>query len=421
MKLELPPAHPKQYELTHAFELHNARFVVGAAGTKFGKTFGCTNRIIEEAWNRRDSLDWWVAPSYAQAKIAYTQIVRLLPKGFFQEHKADLAVSILEPDGSPRSRIEFKSGDNPDTLRGYGVNFVVMDEAARMPYEAFVSVMTTLTQTMGRGMFISTPKGRGWFYDLFQKGEILRDKNPNWFSMRMPTWSNPHVTLAAINEMKETLPEDVFRQEVAAHFLLESAGVFRNIKACIKPGDFNVLTGVSEEPQRGHSYIMGVDLARLRDFTVLTIMDQERRHVVYHERFNQIDWSVQYHRIIQAAKKYNNAVTWMDSTGIGDPILATVRGAGIRVEPYQIGGTKAKQQLIEKLRVNLEHSRISFPNIPLMIRELENYEYNISDAGTIKYEAPSGSHDDCVISLALANWGADTGPWVYKYRSVRGI
>lgn len=413
VNLELPPAHPAQHDMVNAFEKFGCRFIAAACGTKFGKTFGCAERTIMEAWNNRDSLNWWVAPSYAQSKAAYSTIKKMLPVGFFQEYKADLRLVLLEPDGSERSVIEFKSGDNPDTLRGFGVHFVVMDEAARQPYDSFISVTTTLTQTMGRGMFISTPKGRGWFYDVFQRGEVFRDQYPEWWSLRLPTWLNPHVKEESIRQLRRDLPEDVFRQEVAAQFLLDSAGVFRGIKGCVK--------GLLEAPIPGHRYVMGVDLARIRDFSVLTVIDRDRNHVVAWDRFNKIDWTIQYKRIIDMSRLYNRATAVIDSTGIGDPIVETIRNGGVIVEPYKIGGSGPKQQLIEKLRVNIENQRISFPNLPIAIRELENYEYQISDSGNVKYEAPEGFYDDCVISLALANWIAGSAPWVYKSRNVRGI
>lgn len=435
--LQLPPAHPKQYELINAFEIHKdkgVRFVVGACGTKFGKTYGCTIRLVKEAWENKGydgeplsgpGLNWWVAPSYAQSKMAYSLVKRLLPTDSYEEYKADLRLILKNPDGSERSIIEFKSGDNPDNLRGFAVNFFILDEAARIPYDSFVSVVTTVTQTRGRGIIISTPKGRGWFAEVYGRGEKLLDDGvtpkfddpsedpwPEWMAIRMPTWTNPHVSLDSIREMRRNLPEDVFRQEVAAQFLDDSAGVFKNIKDCIR--------GVLQPPLPGHRYIMGVDLARLRDYSVITIMDSANRHVVYHERFNQLSWEVQYHRILAACRKYN-ATIFMDSTGIGDPIVETIRNAGVRVEPYKIGGSQAKQQLIEKLRVNIENLRVSFPKIPALIEELRNYEYKLSESGVVKYSAPSGMHDDCVISLALANWGADSQPWVYRYSNVRGV
>jgi hypothetical protein len=165
---------------------------------------------------------------------------------------------------------------------------------------------------------------------------------------------------------------------------------------------------------------MGVDLARLRDFSVLIVMDRERKNVVYFERFNKIDWAVQYARMIDVGRRYK-AQLIMDSTGIGDPIVETIRASGLQVEPYKIGGSAAKQQLIEKLRVNIENGRISYPNIPILIRELENYEYELSETGIVRYSAPEGFHDDAVISLALANWGADTAPFIYRYKNIRGI
>lgn len=358
--------------------------------------------------------------------MAYALVKKLLPVGMYEEYKADLKLILKNPDGSDHSVIEFKSGDNPDTLRGFGVNFFIIDEAARISYEAFVSVMTTVTQTMGRGIIISTPKGRGWFYEVYQRGEKnFSDGSPKyadpsedpwaeWFAIRMPTWTNPTVKIQAIRDAKKNLPEDVFQQEYGAQFLADSAGVFRGINACSR--------GSLQNPIAGEQYVIGVDLARLRDFTVLTVIHRHTNHVVAFDRFNQISWEVQYYRIIQLARRYNNALVVMDSTGLGDPILETLRGGGVRVEGYKIGGSTAKQQLIEKLRVNIEHQRISFPpDLKVLRRELENYEYEVTDSGVIKYSAPDSQNDDCVVSLALANWGADSPEWVYHFRQLRGI
>lgn len=358
--------------------------------------------------------------------MAYSLVLRLLPKGTYEEHKADLKIDLLQPDNTIRSTIEFKSGDNPDSLRGFGVKFFVMDEAARCPYQAYVSLFTTITQTMGKGIFISTPHARNWFYEIYQRGEKSTEEGfplykegedpfPEWYSIRMPTWTNPHVKLDAIRDFKRNMPEDVFRQEVGAQFLSDSAGVFRGIKECIK-GDFQPYVP-------GQQYVLGVDLARLKDYSVLTVLSRSQRHVVHFDRFNQIAWQVQYLRIIELARRYN-AVVAIDSTGIGDPIVEAIQNSGVRVVPYKIGGSSAKQQLIDKLRVNIEKGSISFPfnaQTAILKKELEAYEYKVSDNNAVKYSAPYGQHDDCVISLALANWVADTPEWIYKYSSVPGI
>lgn len=434
--LHLPQPHTQQYKLIYAFEINKdkgVRFVVGACGTKFGKTYGCSIRLVKEAWENKNSLNWWVAPTYAQAKMAYSLVKRLLPtrpSKCYEEYKADLRLVLLEPDGSEHSVIEFKSGDNPDGLRGFAVNFFVLDEAARIPYESFVSVLTTVTQTVGHGIIISTPSGRGWFFDVYQRGEkfdeegrprfgpLNPDPYPEWMAIRMPTWTNPHVKLKAVEDAKNNLPEDVFRQEFGAQFLDDSAGVFRNVSGCVR-GEF------FEDRKPGHRYVMGVDLARLRDYTVLTVVDVTggRNHVVFLERFNQIKWEVQYHKILRVAKHYH-ATACIDTTGIGDPIVETLSNGGIYIQPYKIGGSTSKQQLIEKLRVNIENERITYPynkwTLALM-EELKAYEYTFTEGGVIKYSAPSGKHDDTVISLALANWIGDTKPFVYRCWNQRGV
>lgn len=426
--LTLPEPHPEQEKFINAFEYTGCRVVVGAAGTKYGKSFGSAIRLVKEAWEHKGFLCWWVSPSYRQSKIGYRLVRRMLPKGTFIEYKADLRIVLIEPDGSEHSVIEFRSADNEGGLRGEAVDFFVIDEAARVNYDSFVSVWTTATQTRGRGIIVSTPFGRGWFYDAFRRGwkvdergmprfgPLNPDPYPEWHSIRMATWYNPYVPVESIREAKRTLPADVFRQEYGAQFIDDSAGVFRNVSGCIRGALF-------EAPQPGHTYALGVDLARLRDYTVIVVIDKTRNHVVYVERFNQIAWEVQYSKIIQVARRYR-AVVCADGTGLGDPIVQTLQSAGLRVEPYKIGGSTAKQQLIDKLRLNIEQERITYPenkHTMEMLEELRSYEYTISDGGVIKFSAPSNKHDDCVIALALANWVADTQPFIYRAYSMRGI
>lgn len=424
VNLVLPKAHPKQHEfITILDRMPGVRFAVGAMGTKTGKTFGCAIAMVKNAWNKKNSTNWWAAPTYVQSKNAYSLIKHILPKDTYNDYKADLVIEILEPDGTVRSKIEFKSADNPDNMRGFGVDFFVADEAARWPYDSVVSLITTLTQTRGKGFFISTPMGRGKFYEMYMMGLKVdddgtllvspeNDEFPEWYSMRLPTWVNPHVKMESILEMKRALPDDMFRQEVEAQFLLDSAGVFRGVSQCVK--------GVLAPPVKGRQYVMGVDLARLKDYSVLTVVDKETRNVVYFDRFNKISWEVQYHKIIEAAKRYRARVC-IDSTGIGDPIVEALSRAGLDLMPYKIHSAATKQQLIDKLRVAIENQTISFPNIPALVKEIESYEYTVAGNGNIKFSAPSGGHDDCVISLALANWAADTAPFIYRYSNLRGI
>jgi hypothetical protein len=94
---------------------------------------------------------------------------------------------------------------------------------------------------------------------------------------------------------------------------------------------------------------------------------------------------------------------------------------GMEINSYNISSATLKKNLIDSLRIKLEQSQITFPNIPVLIDELKAYEYTTTNSSTLKFSAPSGKHDDCVISLALATYEIDSKPSVYKLQSTRGI
>lgn len=334
-------------------------------------------------------MTWWVAPTYRQTLTAY----RIITRNF---HGA------IEKATTTHMRIEWKSGsitefrstENFDALRGEGLDFLVVDEAAMVPKEAWEAALRpTLSDKAGRAIIVSTPKGRNWFYHVWARGQD--PAFPEWESFRFPTLANPYIPPEEVEEARTTLPSDVFRQEYEAEFLEDSAGVFRGIRDCI--------SGQEEEPQPGRRYVVGWDVAKHQDFSVLVVMDLERAHVVKMDRFNQVDYALQLERVKHICQRYNNARLLMDATGVGDPLLEQVRRMGIQAEGYSLSNT-AKQQLIEHLAMKIERREITFPDLPVLINELQTYQYEITRAGNVRYSAPEGFHDDCVIALALAVW-----------------
>lgn len=181
-----------------------------------------------------------------------------------------------------------------------------------------------------------------------------------------------------------------------AEFLSGTGEVFRNIQICLSDKQMTA-------PQPKHYYYMGVDLAKHQDFTVITVMDAHTFEVVHIDRFNQIDWPLQKLRIFETARLWNNATVVMDSTGIGDPIFDDLQRMGLDIQGYKLTNI-SKKNLIDKLSIYIEQGRIKFPNHPDLVHELEMYTYKRSDSGNMIYNAPDGSHDDMVVSLAMATW-----------------
>jgi hypothetical protein len=367
-------------------EFHNskARFRIIAAGRRFGKSQAAVNEAIKFGAKKNNATIWIAAPVYSQAMISWRMIKEFLPQELIKElHLSEKYLELING-----SSIWIKSADNYNNLRGEGIDFLVIDEAAMVAKEAWEEALRpALSDKQGKAVFISTPKGNNWFFEMWTRGQD--PQFPQYKSWKFLTSQNPFIVPAEIEEARTTLPELVFRQEYMAEFLDDIGAVFRGVEKCIK--------GKLCEPVKGEAYIMGVDLAKYTDFTVLCVINSFGQ-VVSFDRFNQIDWAFQKERIISTANKYKAKII-IDSTGVGDPTWEDLKRMGRNIEGYRFTN-ESKKQLIEGLSIMIEQQRVSYPDIPELINELRIFGYKISKTGLITYNAPSGFHDDCVIGMS---------------------
>ena len=349
---------------------------------------------------RKPGLYWWVSPLYKEL-VPASQIIReWTPPEFIVKKYSDRNVIryIKLPNGS---EIHFHSADKEDSLRGSGLDGLVVDEAAILkPGRWAEELRPSLMDRGGWAIFIGTPKGRNWFYELYLRGKD-RAAWPDWESWSMPSSVNPHLAAEEIEAARDGLPELVYRQEILAEFLEGEGTVFRRVDEAV--------AGALGDAEPDRRYSVGVDLAKTRDFTVLTALD-DRGHVRGFDRFNQLDWGFQKRRIAAFAARYPG-VAWIDSTGLGDPIYDDLRRAGVIAKSYKFTSA-SKPPLIENLSLVLDERGITIADDPatgVLVNELKAFAYEMGKTGRIRYGAPEGLHDDCVISLALAAWGQRAG------------
>lgn len=364
-----------------------ARFKVVEAGRRFGKTVGAVQWLARETLRKPGQLGWWVSPTYKQAKIAFRYFVKLFRKtGILAgpPNRSDLICHLVLG-----CRVEFRSAEIPDNLRGEGIAALVLDESGSITDVAWTEVLRpTLMDSKGQVVFIGTPKGQNWFDDLWKKGAA---DGKVWKSWRFSSYDNPLLDKAEIQAAEAELPEDVARQEIHGIALETGGSVFRNVDACA--------TATVEEPRPGEAYQLGVDLAKYQDFTVIAVRCRDR--LVYLERFNKIDWRLQRQRIKHTAKRYNNAQVLVDSTGVGDPNYEELVYEGLRVKPYQFTYV-SKKELVDNLILKFDKREIQILRDPVLLAELKAYAYELTSGGKLRTNAPVGKHDDCVIALALA-------------------
>jgi len=251
------------------------------------------------------------------------------------------------------------------------------------------------------GLFISTPKGFNWFFDLYQAGQDPLQLD--YTSSRAPLGCSPYISREEIEQARASLPERVFRQEWEAEFITDAGAVFRGVKDCVIEGYYK-----NVEPAEGSFYAAGVDLAKHEDYSVVTVIDRVHHRQVYHDRFKEVDWHRQIPMFANVAYKYGGCPVLVDSTGIGDPIYDFMRKEGMRVYPYDMHGNR-KEDLINSLALSIEKRELSLMDLPVQTNELMAYEYHRTKFGKLSMSAPGKQNDDCVVALALANWQATQG------------
>src|ERR1700694_2224695 len=192
------------------------RFRVLVAGRRFGKTFLALVELCQAAWGR-DRLVWYVAPTYKQAKRIAWKPLKQMTRAYWASppNETDLTIELIMG-----GTIALRGADNYDSLRGEGLDFVVLDEFASMALEAWTEVLRpALSDRLGGALFIGTPKGRNHFYELFEASSELKD----WKSFQYTTENGGIVALEELETARRELEEGTYRQEYQASF--ESLGV----------------------------------------------------------------------------------------------------------------------------------------------------------------------------------------------------
>lgn len=385
--------HSKQLEIFNAF-LAGARFMVISCGRRFGKTMLCAFIVIWDALNNPKHNIWIVAPTFPQTDILWEMVLEYLPRPAIKQVYEGKKLIELKNG----SRIWAKSADNPQALVGRGLDLIVFDEASMCDIAAWNYMRPALGDRKGKAIFPTTPKGKNWFYDIFMKDPKNGGEDPDYVSFHYPSMDNEFLDPNEFVSMTKDLPQMMYKQEILAEFIESGGEVFRNLN--------RVLRETLKEPIPGHFYVGGGDLAKYQDFTVLTIADLETNEIVYYERFNHLDWDYQKIRIASALKLYNDCVMYMDSTGVGDPIVEDLQRTGCAVKAYKFS-QMTKKQAIENLMKMVDDAVIGIPNLAEIKHEFEVFGYEQLPGGGIRYCAPDGQHDDIVMSVALCAWGLD--------------
>jgi phage FluMu gp28-like protein len=375
-----------------------------AAGRRFGKSVLFAALALYYALTNKNSTQFVIAPSQDQARIIFSEIERLVSQSTMLQDMVETQKSF------PFPMIKFKSGsiiharsiggNEGKYLRGHKADKVYLDECAFISNSVIENVISPLLADTDGGLYcISTPLGqRGYFYESFMRGQ---KSDPLYASFQFSSYENPHISHDFINRQRSIIPSIQFDCEWMAKFVDDSICVFKGESVNTAMDDFQE----EIKPEEGHNYWLGVDVAKIHDYTAITVIDgtdQKSCKVVFTERFNGKPYSYVIERIIQLATIYSAQTVHIDQTGVGEGVIEQISSILPNAEGFTF--TQAsKVSLINTLKTGLEQHRIKISaQNETLLNEIKYYQYDITDMGVVRMNAPSGSHDDMLISLALA-------------------
>lgn len=378
-----------------------ARFNVVFASRRWGKTTCGVLKIIQTASKAapyEGGLIWWISPTYRQSRRPFRQLVRgLREAGLLHEaHRSDLSITT-----NTGWTIEFRSADRPDNLLGEGLNLVVIDEHGILPDELWYEcVRPMLADTHGELLGIGTPRGkRGWAFQLWARAHDKNEKDYAGFHYTVKDAVFIDPTEAC--EAQRTMPDRAFRQEFLAEFLDGSGAVFAGVRGRL---------GV---PVPGEAVGIGVDWAKKVDYTSMHVVGARSGCVMEVIRAPRVAYTAQVgilERLVERWMKSTGVrpAICHDQTGVGEAINDLLASAHIQAEGV-IFTEPVKRELVEEEIVAFESDQLGWPDEPwseaveTSVLEHELFTVTLNASNRPSYAAPEGAHDDCVMSLALAN------------------
>ncbi len=383
-------------------------------GVKGGKTLACAVETIRAALAMPGALLWVVAPTYKnlnEARRALQGVIDAIPgvaDGTTFEKRMPHAFNL--PNGA---RIELHSAEWPDGLRGPNVDYLWIDEAGHVKPDARDILFSRNAATGGDIVMSGTPSGRNWFWSEAQRaglppeGKYGEYSEKDGFVSHRPTWEFPWVKSSHIERERQTMPRLTFDREYGAMFIGDANRAFHHVDEA----------KTIEPPEKlDGDTVMGVDLAKQRDWTAVVVMAANGR-VLWCDRWNRTEWRVQMARIDDLAKRWRASIV-LDTANIGSVIEGELRALGLKIHPVNMNDSNIVRDLFESAQVALESHHVKIPDpraewsppaSEQLEKELNWVEVLLTTGGRIRYDVAQGLSKDLAVAFCLAVWGMRRG------------
>lgn len=394
--VELFKPHSGQRKIIEGFADSDHKFGIASIGRQWGKSLLAENILVYWLINNNNTKGGWVSPIYSQSKKVYKEIVKACESIITSHNGSDLIINFVNG-----SSIQFLSAERYDSIRGFSFHYLIVDEAAYIRKEALESaILPTLTAAGRKCLIISTPKGKGnWYYEWYLRG---LQQGSDYISFEGLSQENPYVDQAFIDEQRKSLPPDIFLQEYEAKFVDGGNDVFTNLESVCTNEQW-------PEYRPAERYFFAVDTGLSQDHSVLSIISESGRlHKMVRINGETIrDIGQQFIREIQ---QYREISGYVETNGVGQAMFEEIRRS-VRSTTGFNTSNDSKVMGIRGLIEDIQNGVLELPSknlFPELYRELAAFTYKTSPTGKLQFSHPPGMHDDCVMSLMIANHARNT-------------
>lgn len=393
-KVDAPEPYPAQCEVIKSCVYGPERYTICNGGRQLGKTVILITVSLAWALNTPEQLIMVVSPTDKQVKEIYDKTCETIKSGYSQLVKSSKASpGTIEISFVNGSRIIYRSAEAENSLRGYALNYLLVDEASFIKEKIFFQVLTPSLLIRGKKVYLSsTPCGNNYFKKLFQLGQGTEE---SYKSFKITYRENPYVMgdpvkLKFIQEQERILPKEMFEQEYLGEFS-QSASVFKYV---------DELATLNRSVPQGQEVVAGIDIAMLRDYTVCTILDTQGNLLDY-LRFNKLEMNEAVSTLEAFLKQWNPRKIIIETNNQGITFYSMLKERGFyQMEPFVTTNT-SKHSLINELMSAFAKKEIRLLNDDIVKDEFKDFTYTLSDRGTVTFAAATG-HDDIVLSFGFA-------------------
>lgn len=382
--------HEKQLEVFN----DTTRFRIVAAGRRFGKSRLAAWMLLIEALKSTSKDVFYVAPTYQQAKDILWGLLKELGHEVIKSAHENTSVLTLVNG----RKIYLKGADRPDTLRGVGLAFCVIDEYADIKPNVWEQILRpALADVQGGALFIGTPKGRNHFYELYTFAESGKDKQ--WSGFHYSSYDNPLIPASEIEAAKTSMSSFAFRQEFLASFEAASRDIFK--EEWIHLDD--------DEPSDGRYYI-AVDLAgfinvdkesankskKLDETAIAIVKVSEEGWWVAEIKHGRWDIKETCHQIMTAVMQYEPTAVGIEKGALKNAALPYLmdlmrkHNHYFRIDDCTHGNQKKTDRIVWSLQGRFEHGKVT----------LNHGQWNNEFIDQLLNFPNSQLHDDLVDALS---------------------